>query len=105
MAALTAHREEDVSKTMYKDTIRHQGRGDESKGVKHAQRTKQDLASSKVNRICDAFLEILRRRISTNLQNVITSHLCKSPPDLDAGLLEAAKLWSMWATDYRLRRS
>ena len=47
---------------------------------------------SKVNRICDALLRILRKRTATNLQNVITAHVCKNPPDLDAGLVEIARL-------------
>ena len=48
----------------------------------------------KVNRICDAVLEVLRSRGSTYIQNVITAHVCKVPPDLDAGLTEIAKLRS-----------
>ena len=97
--------EEDVSKTMYKDTIRRHVREDGPKTVNHAQSGPDNLALSKVNRICDAFLEVLRCRMSTNLQNVITSHLCKSPPDLDAGLLEVAKLLSTCVTDQSLRSS
>jgi len=42
--------------------------------------------TSKVNRICDAFLTVLQDRYATNLQNVITAHVCKLPPDLEAGL-------------------
>jgi len=48
--------------------------------------------ASKINRICDAFLEVLKSRTSTNLQNIITAHVCKSPPDLDAGLMLVAEL-------------
>jgi elongator complex protein 1 len=47
---------------------------------------------SKINRICNAFLEVLKSRTSTNLQNIITAHVCKSPPDLDAGLMLIADL-------------
>ena len=47
---------------------------------------------SKVSRICNAFLDFLRHRTATNLQNVITAHVCKVPPDLDAGLSEIARL-------------
>lgn len=46
----------------------------------------------KVNCVCDAFLDALKGRLNTNLQNIITAHVCKSPPDLDAGLLLVAKL-------------
>lgn len=49
-------------------------------------------SQSKVNQICNAVLDVLRHRISTNLQNVITAHVCKVPPDLDAGLSEIARL-------------
>jgi len=47
---------------------------------------------SKINRVCNAFLEALRGRQDTNLQNIVTTHVCKSPPDLDAGLSLVAKL-------------
>lgn len=51
-----------------------------------------DGATSKVNRICDAFLEVLKSRTATNLQNIITANVCKSPPALDDGLLVVAQL-------------
>lgn len=47
---------------------------------------------SKINRVCDAFLEALKGRQVTNLQNIVTAHVCKAPPDLDAGLSLVAKL-------------
>ena len=49
-------------------------------------------AISKINRVCNAFLEALKGRQDTNLQNIVTAHVCKSPPDLDAGLSLVAKL-------------
>ena len=58
----------------------------------------------KVNRICDAFLKALASRASTRLQNIITSHVCKNPPDLEAGLLEVAKLQSETDTPYHKSR-
>ena len=48
--------------------------------------------SSKINRICDAFLEVLRHKKTTNLQNIITANVCKSPPDLESGLKVIADL-------------
>jgi elongator complex protein 1 len=48
-------------------------------------------SSSKINRICDAFLEVLKSRTATNLQNVITANVCKSPPALEDGLLVVAQ--------------
>jgi hypothetical protein len=49
---------------------------------------------SKINKICNAFLATLQPRIETNLQNLITAHVCKSPPDMEAGLALAAGLRS-----------
>lgn len=49
---------------------------------------------SKVNRICDAFLKVLESRGSAHIQNIITSYVCKVPPDLDAGLAEIGKIRS-----------
>lgn len=51
---------------------------------------KQD--TSKVDRICDAFLATLESKFTTNLQNVISAHVCKSPPDIRAGLRVISKL-------------
>ena len=90
---LTNHREDDVSRTMYKETLRP--------GLRTALVLTQNAiivsgkGVSKVNKICDAFLSVLQQRKSTNLQNIITAHVCKSPPDLEAGLNEVAKLQSM----------
>lgn len=49
-------------------------------------------APGKVNRICDAFLAVLRDKYATNLQNVITANVCKVPPDIEAGLQVVASL-------------
>ena len=46
--------------------------------------------SEKVNRICDAFLSALN--LSTNLQNLVTAHVCKHPPDVTAGLVLVADM-------------
>lgn len=48
----------------------------------------------KVNAICDAFLTVLQNRLDTNLQNLVTAHVCKEPPDLEAGLKLVANLRS-----------
>jgi elongator complex protein 1 len=50
------------------------------------------VGSSKVNRVCDAVLVVLKSRMATNLQNIITANVCKSPPALDDGLLVVARL-------------
>lgn len=43
---------------------------------------------TKVNRICDAFLAVLGQDQfkEKHLQNIITSHVSKVPPALEAGL-------------------
>ncbi|KAA6410390.1 MAG: elongator complex 1 [Lasallia pustulata] len=88
---LSQLKEEDVSQTMYMETIRanvdqHLTQGEATpNGAEHSQ-------LSKVNKICDAFLRLLEARKASNLQNMITAHVCKSPPHLEAGLLEIAKL-------------
>jgi elongator complex protein 1 len=50
------------------------------------------VTTSKINDICDAFLRALEDKAATNLLNTITAHVCKSPPDLDGGLLIISKL-------------
>ncbi|MCJ1392237.1 hypothetical protein MMC18_005104 [Xylographa bjoerkii] len=89
---LSQLREEDVSKTMYKDTVmRLQPELDTQNSTVYGG-APGHFSNLKINNICDAFLEALQLRASTNLQNIITAHVCKSPPDLEAGLLEVAKL-------------
>ncbi len=60
--------------------------------------THSGFTGSKINQICGAFLEALKGRQDTNLRNIVTAHVCKSPPDLDAGLLLVAKLRGIMRT-------
>ena len=48
--------------------------------------------TSKVNRICDAFLVAMQKDSGARLQNIITAHVCKNPPAVEAGLKVAAAL-------------
>jgi elongator complex protein 1 len=50
--------------------------------------TAQHAIESKVNRICDAFLVVLEQsqHKEDHLQNIITAHVSKTPPDLESGL-------------------
>ncbi|KAJ5232465.1 hypothetical protein N7468_005421 [Penicillium chermesinum] len=85
--------EDDVSQTLYKDTLKIS----KNQSAAVAQPDPQipggkTTKGSKVNTICDAFLAVLQNRLDTNLQNLITAHVCKSPPDLEAGLGLAARL-------------
>ncbi|KAL4921235.1 IKI3 family-domain-containing protein [Aspergillus aurantiobrunneus] len=85
---LSRLKEEDVSQTLYKDTL---------KALKVEVSAETGLTAlakkgSKVNRICDGFLAPLEKRSGTNLHNLITAHVCKLPPALEAGLQLVARL-------------
>ncbi|KZZ93667.1 IKI3 family protein [Ascosphaera apis ARSEF 7405] len=75
---------EDVTQTLYKDTLRSAG----GQSVTNTIAT----TNNKVNKICDGFISVLLNRIDSNLQNLVTAHVCKSPPDLEAGLALVIKL-------------
>lgn len=83
---LTSRREEDVADTMYKDTL-GMLKLDSSTEIASEPSTK-----SKVNGICDALLEVLDKQKDKHLQNLVTAQVCKSPPDLEAGLALIAQL-------------
>lgn len=94
---LTTCREEDVSQTLYKDTLKlskPEADAAAAAGVSTSVTSAlpQKSKESKVNRICDAFVAALKNKMSTNLQNLITAHVCKKPPDLEAGLRLVADL-------------
>lgn len=94
--------EDDVSQTLYKDTLKvskpEAVAAAMLKGNAPASTNKLPSKGSKVNRICDAFLATLEKRLDTNLQNLVTAHVCKSPPDLDAGLQLVARLRGRFIT-------
>ncbi|KAL8824450.1 MAG: hypothetical protein Q9170_008152, partial [Blastenia crenularia] len=79
---LSSLREEDVSKTMYRETLRTEERLE-------VPATSPD--NTKVNKICNTFLEALSGR-RAHVKNLITAQVCKNPPDLDAGLMEIVRL-------------
>nr|POF06274.1 elongator complex protein 1 [Quercus suber] len=85
---LSSLTEEDTTETLYKETMSYNKQ--HSADVNADPDTSGQL-TSKVNGICDAFLRSLDRS-QTSLQNVITAHVCKSPPDLEAGLTLLSKL-------------
>ncbi|PVH84364.1 elongator complex protein-like protein 1 [Cadophora sp. DSE1049] len=93
---LSSLREEDVTQTMYKETKvvqpLHNGLA-VTNGINGIVPPETTFGKkSKVNRVCDAFLEVLKTKTATNLQNIITANVCKSPPALEDGLLVVAKL-------------
>ncbi|TGO78025.1 hypothetical protein BELL_0082g00200 [Botrytis elliptica] len=94
---LSSLREEDVTQTMYKETrvVSQNGNAVPTTNGTIAPQDPVDITAtkaSKVNKICDAVLEVLKTRTATNLQNIITSNVCKNPPALDDGLLVVAQL-------------
>lgn len=90
-----------MSQTLYKDTLKISQTVSaavaQPDGQAAAPVLKLGKKESKINKICDAFLATLQPRIDTNLQNLITAHVCKSPPDMEAGLALAAGLRSMYS--------
>ncbi|KAL9099105.1 MAG: hypothetical protein Q9163_005346 [Psora crenata] len=88
---LSQLRDEDVSQTMYKETIRDNYTTDTAKSEGLPAMLSVPLGS-KINRICDAFIGALRNRSQEYLQNIVSAHVCKTPPDLDAGLALIATL-------------
>jgi elongator complex protein 1 len=66
---------------MYRETLK-------TKDLVTRERLSQDRVANKVNRICDAFLSVLERPQykDAHLQNIITSHVSKTPPALENGL-------------------
>ncbi|KAI5303627.1 diphosphomevalonate decarboxylase [Ascosphaera pollenicola] len=88
---------EDVSQTLYKDTLTLSGDMPKPEAAIAATTTTTTTTSSttdgnKVNKICDGFISVLLNRLDRNLQNLVTAHVCKSPPDLEAGLALVIKL-------------
>lgn len=75
------NRNEDVSETMYKETLK-------AKDLIMKAKASPSQIESKVNRVCDAFLTALEQpqHKEDHLQNLITAHVCKVPADLEAGL-------------------
>jgi elongator complex protein 1 len=84
--------EDDVSQTLYKDTLKTPKEVQTTVQPEGTASFKPPTKTSKVNRICDAFLATLEKRLDTNLHNLVTAHVCKSPPDLEAGLQLVARL-------------
>lgn len=66
---------------MYRETLK-------SKDLLGKSKLSQDQVANKVNRISDAFLAVLEQQQykDEHLQNIITSHVSKVPPALEAGL-------------------
>lgn len=97
---MTTFRNEDVTTTLYKETRKS------TNITQTVADTQSDSVSAtpssvtnKVNDICNAILAVLQTKTSTNLQNIVTANVSKTPPDLEGGLTVVANLM---ATDEAL---
>lgn len=97
---LSSLRDENVTESLYKDTRRlPRGSASAVNANSHVTTDPNAVTSGKTNRVCDAMLQVLKSRTGTNLQNIITANVSKSPPALDDGLRVVAGLM---ATDEAL---
>lgn len=89
-------RSEDVSQTLYKETLPQSAvNGVSQLNAITGRATQPDSSKSdpeKVNRICDAFLTNLSISAKHRVQNIISAHVCKTPPDVEGGLRLITKL-------------
>ena len=88
---LSSLSEENVAETIYKETLTSQLDlplvNGHANGVPNGSPDSAvPVATSKINSICNAVLRVLQDEPSSHLQNIITAHVCKNPPDLEAGL-------------------
>ncbi|CAK7567731.1 MAG: Putative elongator complex protein 1 [Sporothrix epigloea] len=96
---LSSLRDEDVSQTMYRDTKKTKASSMfYSKDAAQLVSSPYPASLNKVNTICDAILANLATRKKTNLQNIITAHVCKLPPAIDDGLTMVTQLVGDTAT-------
>ncbi|KAI1825685.1 elongator complex protein [Xylaria intraflava] len=89
---LSSLRDEDVTKTMYRDTKAHKRIASVEEPV---QPGIAGEGSSKVNIICDAVLShlhSLKAKDHGTLQNIITANICKTPSAFEDGLRVVATL-------------
>ncbi|KEF56172.1 uncharacterized protein A1O9_07753 [Exophiala aquamarina CBS 119918] len=92
---LSKLKDEDVTDTLYRDTLKKSPTAGLPAPADQTQRQVAEKRTSKVNRIADAFISILSTKASlspnsanntNHLQNLITAHVSKRPADLDAAL-------------------
>lgn len=77
-------KDEDVTKTLYRDTSIAQG----ASSMDTSSQTQPD----KINTVCDALITHLQSRDSTYQPNIITAYVCKRPPDLISALTLVSNL-------------
>ena len=89
---LSSLSEEDVSATLYRETLAPEETLDTNGFTQEIANSHAPNSSSKMNRICDTFLRELQINSATRLQNIVTAHVCKTPPDLESGLRLVSEL-------------
>lgn len=92
---LTSCRDEDVTKSMYKNTKPSKAQPEVPGSAQGAPDAESASAAGKANTVCDAVLTSLRTRKTKDhdtLQNMITANLCKNPPAFEDGLSVVAQL-------------
>lgn len=86
---LSKLKDEDVTKTLYVDTTSNTTStttNDNHLAVAAPPAYNPKNTSDKVNRIASGFLAAFEADPSTHTQNIITTHVCKRPADLDSAL-------------------
>lgn len=95
---LSKLRDEDVTVTLYQDTLKLQPTNQTTGTIAvhskrgHTTSISKWPAKGKTNRICDAFLSAFARDPAGRVQNMMTAHVSKHPPDLMAALQLVSKL-------------
>ncbi|EXJ85914.1 hypothetical protein A1O1_06283 [Capronia coronata CBS 617.96] len=78
---LSKIKDEDVTQTLYRDTLTAH-----PQPPNQPEKPSNPVLGNKVNKIADAFISALASKPSQYLQNTITAHVSKRPPDLNSAL-------------------
>ncbi|EHY55522.1 Elongator complex protein 1 [Exophiala dermatitidis] len=96
---LSKLKDEDVTQTLYRDTLTLQPQSQAQPQLQSGtgpSPPNQPTSTNKVNKIADAFISALTSQpspLSTeHLQNIITAHVTKRPPDLNSALTLVSSL-------------
>ena len=89
---LSSLSEENVSETLYRETLAPEETPKTNGVTNENAGSHTPIVDSKMNRICNAFLHEFQVNSATRLQNTVTVHVCKKPPDLESGLRLVSEL-------------
>lgn len=82
-------KEEDVTQTLYRDTSKQ---AEMAVNGTSTPATASTSNRNKVNTICDSLISALEKKDAAYLPNIITAHVCKRPPDVNAALTLVSSL-------------